>query len=70
MEKPSEKEQERPGFSEFKTQGTVPRPRGKLVAEPRLVLGPGSYLNPGLRPLRPCDRGGEGVEKGVYGLRK
>lgn len=40
MEKPSEKGQESPGFSEFKTQGTVPRPRGKLVAEPRLVLGP------------------------------
>lgn len=39
MEKPSEKGQESPGFSEFKTQGTVPRPRGKLVAGPRLVLG-------------------------------
>lgn len=33
----------KPSFLEFKTEGPVPRPRGKLVAEPGLVLrSPGS----------------------------
>ena len=51
MEKPSEKEQESPGFSEFKTQGTVPRPRGKLVAEPPLVLLPDPTSTLGSAPF-------------------
>ena len=61
----------KPSCLEFKTEGLVPRPRGKLVAEPGLVLrSPGSTSALGSSPFIQHDRGGEGGEKGVSGLRK
>lgn len=56
-----EASRERTAFSEFKTQGIVPRPCGQLVAEPGLVLrsmDPTSALCSS--PFIQCDRGREG----------